>query len=132
MKTLKMLLVFLIGFPIIANANTISSKHIKPLTIRILSDDNGLIKEEELGCTGKTCCFEENYYCSLEAGKCICDIYMCQEASNQKEYWMEMTGFLAENYCEKPHLLHELTGLCLCDSAQMLCGLQCDPFLRKN
>jgi len=118
MKILEILLVLLIGFQSFANATSISSKFVKPLTIRIMSDDNGLIKEEKLCCTRETCCFKENYYCDMEDGKCICDLYMPKEGPNQKEYWMEITGILSGAYCEKPQLLHKLTSLCLCDQLQ--------------
>ena len=118
MKILEILLVLLIGFPSFAKAYNISSKYVKPLTIRIISDDNGFIQEEKVCCTRETCCFKENYYCAMESGRCICDIDMLPAGSNQKEYWMEITGMLSGKYCEKPQLLHTLTTLSLCDELQ--------------
>lgn len=127
MKLLSILLVLLIGFPSFVHATSISSRHIKPLSIRIMSDDNGLIQEEKLCCTRQTCCFDENYYCSMEDGKCICDINMLKESPNQKEYWMEITGILSMAYCEKPQLLHKLTTLCLCEQLQPPSKMKCYP-----
>jgi len=114
MRILGILLILLMEFPICANASSISGQYLKPLMIKILSDNNGVAKEEHMKCTGQTCCFEENYYCAIEGGVCVCDLYMCNEGPTQKEYWMELSGFNARMYCEDPHLLHKLTGLCLC------------------
>lgn len=63
----------------------------------------------------------------MENGKCICDIYYCKEDKNQKEYWLELAGTLAATYCRQPRLLHEYTGLCVCDPDQdPVCG-ECNP-----
>ena len=71
------------------------------------------------------CCFEENFYCALEAGVCNCDLYMCSEGPDQKEYWMEITGYEAWKYCGKPQLLYEATGVCLCDPTKTSPCLNC-------
>lgn len=127
MKLLRVLFVLLIGYPLGVNGQSFMSKHVKPVTVRILSDDNGLIQEEHFICNAKTCCFSEEYYCFMDAGRCICDIYACGEGTGQKPYWIEITGTLALKYCFNPRLVHQLTGLCLCDPAKKPpCG-RCNP-----
>lgn len=114
MKFMQILLVFLIGAPSLAWGQTLTSGHTKPFEIRILSDEKGVIKEEKLSLTPQTFCFKEAYYCSMEEGKCICDLHRCNNPSPEKEYWIEITGILSETDCGLPHPLHNMTGLCLC------------------
>lgn len=102
---------------------------IKPIEIRIISrDDMGLDKREYFQCTPKTCCFSENFYCFMEKGHCVCDLYVCgpQKAPN-KTYWMKIVGTEAERYCGRPHLLHELTRLCICDPNKTIPCDECNP-----
>lgn len=129
MIKLRVLFTLFLGMPILANAQDFTSKHTQELVVRVLSDDNGVIKEEKgIFCTPQTCCFKEEFYCFMERGRCICDIYSCKEDKNQKEYWLEISGTLAATYCRQPRLLHEYTGLCLCDPDQdPVCTGECDP-----
>lgn len=128
MINLRVLFALFLSMPVLANAQDFTSKHTQQITVRVLSNDNGVIKEEkDIFCTPQTCCFKEKFYCFMESGKCICDIYYCKEDKNQKEYWLEIAGTLAETYCRQPHLLHEYTGLCVCDPDQdPVCG-ECNP-----
>lgn len=122
---MKLLITFLaisIGFGSQAHAQDFLSRHTKPVTQRILSDDNGKIAEEkELICTAESCCFEEAFLCSMEQGRCICDIYRCDEGSDQKEYWIEIAGIQAQTYCMNPDLLYKLTRINKCTQNKPYC-----------
>jgi hypothetical protein len=125
MKYIFFLLVFLTGPSCLGGIEELPVRHGKPLLMRIMSDDDGNIVEEKFQCTSNTCCFEELFYCDMEEGKCICDIYRCGETPNKKEYWIELTGVEAETICGRAHLMYRYTGLCLCDrNKQPPCG-QC-------
>jgi hypothetical protein len=124
MKVWALFVTLFLGVTVSASAADFASKHTQPIAMRYLSDDNGTLKEEKyMKCTPTTCCFEEKFYCSMEQGRCICDIYNCKEGEKQKEYWLEISGTQAQIYCMQPHLLHELTGLCLCNPSRTpYCG----------
>lgn len=128
MIILRGLLVLFLGLPISVNAQSYKTLYTQPVSVRVISDDNGVIQEEkDISCTPQTCCFKESFYCFMEGGRCLCDIHYCQEDANQKEYWLELSGSLAALYCRKPRLLHEYMGLCLCDPDQdPICG-ECNP-----
>jgi len=124
MKVWAIFVTLFLGLTVTASAEDFASKHTQQISVRLLSDNNGVLKEEkDMECTPETCCFEEKYYCAMEQGRCICDIYNCKEDDSQKEYWLEISGTLAQVYCLQPYLLHELTGLCQCNPSRTpYCG----------
>ncbi len=122
MKFRVLFIFLLIGSTAPTQAQDFLSQHTSPVSVRLLSDDNGVLKEEkDMSYSPETFCFEEEFFCSMEQGRCICDVYSCNEEANQKEYWLEISGTLAQTYCLKPSLLNELTGLCLCNQNVPYC-----------
>lgn len=105
-------------------------QYVKPLIIQIFSmDKDGVTREEYFQCTPQTCCFSEKFYCFMENGACICDLHLCEEwpdTLNTKRYWMRISGLFAERYC-RPHRLHELTKLGLCDPDKNPPCDECNP-----
>lgn len=101
----------------------------KPIIIKVFSEsEQGVIRQESIPCSPQSCCFAERFICFMEDGKCICDLHHCNGwFGDSKNYWMEISGFLAERYCGRFRLMHSLTQLCRCDpNKEPPCGT-CNP-----
>lgn len=111
-----------------ANQDHFESQYVKPISIRILSSLKGVVQQETFICTPQTCCFSEKFYCYMANGQCICDIHRCNDWTDKKRYWIEITGTEAERYCGRSRLPHQLTsGICLCDPDKDPPCNECNP-----
>lgn len=109
-----------------AQQESFRMQYVKPIVVKIFSDHKGVIKEEGIRCTPQTCCFSERFYCSMDNGRCFCDLHLCNQSRDKKNYWMEITGTEAERYCGRARRLHELTNLCLCDPDKDIPCIECN------